>query len=336
MPAYTQFICDLFKDANGAVTVTDADGSYCTSDDLIEVGAFASKAKDPWIDLATDIGEAVGIFVAGNPLVVEPQPSFDVDGGMIYMLEGAPIAGQKTDFHLCPLSIFVSNGVVDLDGLNFFTPDEVDISTPGSRREITLMMGRRRDEQQGKWKAQSSTFGIFTDALRDHKEGAKDGPCFLQGESADGARKSSAQIANHILGVDLDSGAPLEDVMKTIQEYGLEAVIYTTHSHLKDTSVIKRDHFLKLMGTSEAEPALIRQYLIEVKGTLPQIVEEIEILDDSHHTAEGVVILVKHNPMPKFRAVFPLAEPFVFAKRGGSQQDAILEWKERYAGFCSS
>jgi hypothetical protein len=69
---------------------------------------------------------------------------------------------------------------------------------------------------------------------------------------------------------------------------------------------------------------------------LPAIVEELEIIDDAKHTEEGIVILVQHNPMPKFRAVFPLSEPFVFAKRGGSQQDAILEWKERYAGFCTA
>lgn len=336
MPAYTQLIHDLFGQANGRVTVSDINGEEYTSHDLIKVGAWASNAIDPWLDLVTDEGEAVGIFMPGNPEVCEPQPSFDVDGGMIYMIKGDPVPGQKSGYHLCPMDIFLGkNGEVDLAGLNTFEPYELDIQTPGSRREIVLMTGRSRQEGQGRWKPLRSTFGQFTDALRDHKVGEKDGACFLQGESADGARKSSAQIANHILGVDLDSGAPLHDVIQTIQKHGLEAVIYTTHSHLKDTSEIKRDHFMKLMATNEADPDLIRQYLIETKGVLPHIVEEIEVLDDAKHTAEGVVIFVKHRPMPKFRAVFPLSEPFIFAKRGGSQQDAILEWKERYAGFCT-
>ena len=197
------------------------------------------------------------------------------------------------------------------------------------------MTGRRCDEGQGKWKEVSSSFGQFETMLQDHKQGPKDGPCFLQGKSANGARKAVAMIENHILGVDLDSGAPLKDVMDTIQRYGLEAVIYTTHNHLKNTSVIKRDHFLKWADASTVEEDTVRDYLIHVKGTLPSIVDDLTIIDDAHHSDEGVVILVQHKPMPKFRAVFPLASPFVFAKRGGSQQDAINEWKERYAGFCT-
>ena len=335
MTPYTQLIHDLMGRASGAVTVEAADGSYITSDDLLEVGKFASHAEDPWIDLVTDEGFAVGVFVAGNPEVVDPQPSFDVDGGMIYMIHGDPIPGMKQGLHMCPLSVFMSKGEPDFTGLNWYEPEDLDLKTPGSSRQITLMTGRRRDEGQGKWKEISSSFGQFETILQEHKEGQKDGPCFLQGKSANGARKAVAMIENHILGVDLDSGAPLSDVMDTIQKYGLEAVIYTTHSHLKDTSVIKRDHFIKWNEEGEVDEDAVRDYLIKVKGTLPQIVDDLEIIDDAHHTDEGVVILVKHKPMPKFRAVFPLKEAFVFAKRGGSQKDAINEWKERYAGFCT-
>jgi hypothetical protein len=335
MPAYTQLIHDLFGRAEGAVTVVGASGESFTSDDLMKVGQFASNTDDPWVDLVTDVGEAVGLFVAGNPNAVTPQPSFDVDGGMVYMLDGDPVAGQRVGLHLCPLSVFLHNGKVDLEGLNYYAPDLLDLTTAGTAREITLMTGRRRDEAQGRWKEISSTFGQFETVLQDHKEGQKDGTCFLQGKSAGGARKAVAMIENHILGVDLDSGAPLSDVMATIQKHGLEAVIYTTHSHLKDTSVIKRDHFLKWADSTTVEEDAVRDYLIQKKGVLPEIVEELAIVNEAHHTEEGIVVLVQHKPMPKFRAVFPLTEPFVFAKRGGSQQDAIAEWKERYAGFCT-
>jgi len=336
MSSYTKLICKLFDLTTGAVTVTDATGRSFTSDDLIKVGAWASNAEDPWIDLATDTGDAIGLYVAGNPSVVAPPPSFSVGDGMIYMLKGNPIGGRQTGLNLTPLSIFLGrDGKPDLVGLTTYEPHELDLKTPGSTAPITVMTGRNRQEGQGKWKRFSTTFGKFTDLLREHKAGDKDGPCYLQGESADGARKSSAQVSNWILGVDLDSGAPLADVMATIQKHGLEAVIYTTHSHLKDTSEIKRDHFNAKMGSSKPDVELLKQYLIEWKGVLPAIVDNLEVVDDAKHTAEGVVILVRHNPMPKFRAVFPLKEGFVFAKRGGSQQDAINEWKQRYAGFCT-
>lgn len=336
MTPYTKLIHDLMGRTNGAVTVTAANGDVITSNDLIKVGQFASHANDPWLDLVTDEGEAIGVFVAGNPLVVDPAPTVAVEGGMIYLFDGDPVPGMKQNLHLLPLDALRDEmGDGTLDDLFWSLPDDLDVTTAASKTKITLMSGRSRQEAQGKWKPLTSTFGQFANVLQDHQAGPKDGPCFLQGESAGGARKAVAMVANHILGVDLDSGAPLQDVIDTIVKYGLEAVIYTTHSHLKDTSVIKRDDFWKKMDTTSADPDLIREYLITFKGVLPEIVSDLEVLDDAQHSDEGVVILVKHKPMPKFRAVFPLKEAFVFAKRGGSQKDAIAEWKERYAGFCS-
>lgn len=337
MTPYTQLIHGLFDRANGAVTVTDANGESYTSADLIEVGKFASNAEDPWVDLVTDEGEAVGLFVAGKADAVFPEPTLPVPGGMIYMLDGDPVPAQKQGLHIIPLGD-LSAAIDDagsIDALLWYLPDDLDLQTDASVTQITLMTGRNRMEGQGRWKPVTSTFGQFATILQDHQAGGKDGACFLQGESANGTRKAVAMIANHILGVDLDSGAPLQDVMETISRHGLEAVIYTTHSHLKDTSVVKRDDFWKKMDTNTADVDLLREYLISYKGVLPEIVDDLEVIDDAQHSDEGVVILVKHNPMPKFRAVFPLKDGFVFAKRGGSQKDAIAEWKERYAGFCS-
>lgn len=334
MNPFSKVLFDLFERTGGDVTVSDSDGTTFTSDNLEQVAGAAFGMEDPWLDLVTSTGEAIGIFAPGDPKAVigEITPSIELVDGMIFMLDGDAITGQKLGQHLAPLSEIADRYEIDLP---FYLPADLDVKTAASSMPITLMRGRRRDESQGKWKEIESTFDAFADVLLAHSEGEKDGPCFLQGQSADGQRKSAAQIANYILGVDLDSGAPLGDVMATIQKAGLEAIIYTTHSHLKDTSVIKRDHFLKKMGATDADPDLIRQYLVEYKGMLPAIVEELEVIDDAKHTGEGVVILVQHNPVPKFRAVFPLTEPFIFAKRGGSQQDAILEWKERYAGFCT-
>lgn len=334
----TELICDLFGRINGAVTVLDADGNAFTDTDLIKVGAFASACDDPWIDLVSDTGEAIGCYVPGNPDSVDPEPTIKLGDGMVYLYDGDPVPDQPTGKHLLPLTDLVeAMGGTDLKGLAdllWYHPDDLDLQTEASRASITLMSGRSRNEGQGRWKAMTSTFGQFSQALRDHRVGPKDGPCFLQGESAGGHRKAVAMMANYIIGVDLDSGAPLSQVMQTIQQHGLEAVIYTTHSHLKDTSVIKRDHFMKWADATEVEEDAVRDYLINMKGTLPEIVEDLEIIDEAHHSEEGVVILVRHKPMPKFRAVFPLKNPFVFAKRGGAQQDAIAEWKERYAGFC--
>lgn len=330
MANYGTLLADLFGAAKGAVSIIDAAGNVLEMEDLTKLGEAAADCEDPWVDLVTSEGDAIGYFLPGDPKAVTPKPSLVVEGGMIFLIDGEPIIDRKQGISTVPLDM-----LADPDKLRWYEAAKLDVKTTGSVREITLGQGRRRDEAQGKWKSISSTFGAFSDFLQDHKEGSKDGPCFLQGETAGGARKAAAMIKNDILGVDLDSGAPLQDVMDSITKAGLEAIIYTTHSHLKDTSVIKRDHFFKWSGELTATPETIAEYLMQVKGILPAIVSNVEILDDAHHTEEGVVILVKHEPMPKFRAVFPLDKSFIFSKRGGTQQDAILEWKERYAGFCT-
>lgn len=333
----TPLFSDILERTSGNVSLIDkANQNTLRSRNADELIGFANSNGDVWLDLVTDCGEAIGLRVLGNPDVVTPRPSVVMPEGMIYLIDGDPLPDQATGTHLCPLSTLLSEeGNANLDGLTRYSPADLYLKTPGSRREITLMTGRRRDEPQGKWKEIASSFGQFEDLLQQHKEGKKDGHCFLQGRSVNGARKALAMIENHILGVDLDSGAPLWNVIEAITKHGLHAVIYTTHSHLKDTSVIKRDHFMKWVGSDEVEIDAVRDYLINEKGTLPEVVEKLTVLDEARHTEEGVVILVQHKPMPKFRAVFPLAEPFVFAKRGGSQKDAIAEWKERYAGFCT-
>lgn len=329
----TSALTNLLARFGGAeIRMVFVDGTEFRSADVGELIEEAQAlADDPWLDLVDASGNAIGLTLCGDPMAVTPIPSYSLDGGMVYLFEdGVTLAGQVQDKHFLPIQKFLAN-----PDCRQFLLEDLEVSTPGSEMEITLSQGRNRMEKQGNWKAVKSVFGQFSDALQNHIEGKKDGPCFLQGECAGGARKAMAMIANYIIGVDLDSGKPLEDVMDAIIDAGLEAVVYTTHSHLKDTSQIKRDHFLKWSDGAEPSPELVAEYLQVKKGIIPEIVSNVEILDDSFHTEEGVVVLVKHNPIPKFRAVFPLTEPFVFAKRGGPQKDAIAEWKERYAGFAN-
>jgi energy-coupling factor transporter ATP-binding protein EcfA2 len=324
----------VFIGTTGRISLSDLDGSVFSSDDFDALAAWCVQAEDPWVDLVTESGECVGIYVAGDPTSVEPQPSCVVPDGMIYLLDDV-VPNMEQGPNVLPVDTLFD--ALDEDETPvIFDPKTLDVQTEGSKKAIKLANGRHRQEGQGRWKSNASTFGQFSDFLRIHAEGAKDGPCFLQGDTAGGHRKAAAMVANYVLGVDLDSGAPVEDVIASIQKAGLEAVIYTTHSHLKCQSKIKRDHFVKWAEGEEPNEELVAEYLVKVKGVLPHIVERVSIVDDAYHTEEGVVILVEHNPMPKFRAVFPLEEPFVFAKRGGTQQDAIAEWKERYAGFASA
>jgi len=321
----------LFSRASGCITVFDAEtNQQLTSDDPSALADFAASLPEPWIDLVTDRGEAIGAVLLGDGQVATPPPSATFDGGAIYLFEGDAVPDQEQGRHLCPLS-----AVSDAAEWRRYSAD-ITVETPASKIEITLSTGAHRQERNGRWKATNATFSLLSDLLHDHKEGKKDGPCFLQGEAAGGARKSNAMIANYILGIDLDSGAPLDGVIDAIRREGLEAVIYTTHSHMKRDTAINRDHFLKWSDGQSPTVKSLRDYLTTVKAMRPEIVEQLEILDDAHHDENGISILVRHTPIPKFRVVFALHEPFIFAKRGGTQKDAMQEWKERYTGFCTA
>jgi hypothetical protein len=162
---------------------------------------------------------------------------------MIYLLDDV-VPNMEQGPNVVPVDNLF-DALDEKQALIMFDPKTLDVQTEGSQKPIKLANGRHRQESQGRWKANASTFGQFSDFVRIHREGPKDGPCFLQGDTAGGHRKAAAMVSNYILGVDLDSGAPVEDVIASIQKAGLEAVIYTTHSHLKCESKIKRDHFIK-------------------------------------------------------------------------------------------
>lgn len=337
--SFLPILRELFVGLESHEIMIEDDGGESFTGSIEDAAAFAEKCEDPFLDLVTAQGCAVGVFVKGDARKAQMPPSIRLKEGMVYLFSSEPPLGYKRGEHWLPLLDLVdflgSDDPAMLDEIEWYEASQVAGIVDVAVRKITLMSGRSRQEKQGKWKPVQSTMDQFLSSLMVHQDGKKDGPCFLQGESAGGARKAVAMIENHIIGVDLDSGAPLEQVREKIEAEGLECVIYTTHSHMKSTSVITRDDYFKKMDTGEIDEDTVRDYLITHKGILPEIVEDIEIVDAGKHTAEGVVIVVGHKPMPKFRAVFPLSEPYNFAKRGGSQKDAIKDWKERYAGFCT-
>ena len=144
-------------------------------------------------------------------------------------------------------------------------------------------------------------------------------------------------IANFVLGVDIDTGQSAEEIDSIIEAEALACVRYPTHSYGATQTDISRDAFFKwLAGGEKLTAETAARFLIEEKNYVASVVEGLEIVSESEHTSDGIQIRVEHAPMPKYRLVFPLAEPFEFGKRGQSQKDAILEWKERVAGFCTA
>jgi len=165
----------------------------------------------------------------------------------------------------------------------------------------------------GEWQNAELTVTDLLLLLSEHEQGAKDGKCILQGEVIDGERKAQSVRACHILMLDLDTGEDLQDTIKKLQQLGLAAAVWTTHSHLKPSTSIRKDAVVRFIK-EKREPNLddVKRYLLEVKRYRPYIIDSAA-LGPAEHTKEGLQLVVNHLPMPKFRVMFFLSKPFVFA-----------------------
>lgn len=200
-------------------------------------------------------------------------------------------------------------------------------------RDITIAISPNgMKTKPGTWKNLTMKFGALVGMLSHHRSGEKDGQCILQGEVIDGERKATAIRQTSLLMLDLDTGENIEAIREKVRQFGWFTIIWTTFNHLKGVTEVRKDQIIRHMGREE-EPSLkdVVGYLRDVRRYQPWVLENSELLEPAH-TKEGVMLRLKHAPMPKYRLLFILKEPFVFATRAVNPKKAVEEWKSRYAG----
>lgn len=188
----------------------------------------------------------------------------------------------------------------------------------------------------------------FLEAMSTFARGVKDGQCILPGSVIDpppgkrGVRRKAEHMkANCILMLDHDTGETMDEVAAKISALGLFALMWTTHSHMKPETVIPETKVLQWMKEkklpSGGEPTheqvidCARETLkIQSKYLTGATVLGRELIEG------GRKYRIKHEPLPRLRSLFILANDFDFATRAGSQKQVIEEWKARVAGFCEN
>ncbi|QEE44304.1 hypothetical protein FVA81_06595 [Rhizobium sp. WL3] len=210
-------------------------------------------------------------------------------------------------------------------------------------REIVIGLGKNLTDQ--KWKAPRTTvWGFFTRHLFHHfLQEEKEGRAFLQGALTGSKRKNEAMTKNHFMVFDIDNGQRMDDVREMLIERDLFALLYTSHSHRKPATLIKKDlmvdfvrnvleHDIQNKDDMTADHA--RQYLLMEKGYLPDVLEVCE-LGGWEATPEGEKLIVSHCPLDRFRAALPLADSFDF-HASLKQADQIRKWKDTYCGVADA
>ena len=141
-----------------------------------------------------------------------------------------------------------------------------------------------------------------------HKEGLKDGACLLQGPVIDGVRQANAIPHLDLLILDLDTGESIDAIRQRLMDH--EPVRnHLHHAFAYEASHgRKRDEVISWLGGEVEEPDIeqVCNYLQERKRYQAAILEGAEFLP-TEHTSAGVMLKVKHQPMPKFRVVMVLA-----------------------------
>lgn len=246
------------------------------------------------------------------------------------------------------------------DGVEVFNDAELlGVETPAYiemlAKPLTFLTGEvwgakdRRNTQDGDWKAASMAWqhwivgGAGSKALpawgaSRHPEGKnKEGACIVLGSSVGGARKAKAMDEMFAMGLDIDSGARLDDVLDKIEELGLFCLVYTSWNHNKTVLQMPRDQVMqKLKLTTEPTLADVQKYLREEDKNQYEdaFVDAVEIINPKLKTKDGVVIELKTPRLEKFRLIFPLAEPVELIGLAETQQAALDIWEDKITGLA--
>ena len=202
-------------------------------------------------------------------------------------------------------------------------------------RTITYSECDRTTEKYG-WGNREVTVRKYFGELSRHRVGKKDGVWFTQGSLAGNQRVAKAAIENSTLILDIDNGATLDQAREKVRSFGRLALLYTTHSHMGTITEINRDDLKKWAKLDVNNVPLVEHavaYLSKEKGYLSSVLDGAKITGTRVDTTKGVLTIVEHQPIPKFRIVFVLEKPFDFINLG-SQKSRAEDWKGHYLGLA--
>ncbi|MDX3976002.1 DUF927 domain-containing protein [Shinella sp.] len=203
--------------------------------------------------------------------------------------------------------------------------------------QVKISSGRSQDDKV--WKtSEPFPFSTLLNILTDHKAGEKNGNCFVTGALADTRRVKSAVTELHLLGLDVDSGASMDSTFKRLQDMGIFAVLYSTHSHGKSEIDIKQTAFYKFMKKEFPDEEIVentenvKRYLTHTGKYEPSVIGSAEYVE-TRHIESGLTLTVRTKPFDRFRVIFPLKEPYVISKQKMSQDDAVRKWSGMVLGM---
>lgn len=225
-------------------------------------------------------------------------------------------------------------------------------STPNMEKlldtPVTLMAGHlydqgdRRNTKDGDWKPTTFTWyewlAMEKIGLCNHPVAkTKQGPSLVFAESLGGARKDSAIKTMASIGLDIDSGAALDDVVEKLIELELFALVYTSFSHGKSRIELKHDDIVRKLKLDDTpNRSQVQAYLREHHKDRfdAEFIDSIDVIDFRHQTKDGLRVIVETPPLDKFRVIIPLAEPVELSSLGTTLSQWKTAWEDAVCGVA--
>lgn len=130
-------------------------------------------------------------------------------------------------------------------------------------------------------------------------------------------------------GFDIDSGGSVDQTIERLKALGKFAILYTTHSHMREVTSVKVGPIED--GVWSEEVAL--EKVVEAGKFLNPVVIKISGLN----IRKVGRATVKHDPVEKFRLLFPLEKPFFLSPNDQYEHSQrCAEWREKLVQFAQN
>jgi len=297
---------------------TDQDTDYHEFSDLL---ARVSEVVEEEVDDVEDTVDEVPVSV---PDVDEDEggttpPAEDKDevDDAVPMMNDAEILGadhpEMQELLQKPFTFMSGNMYGQKDRRNTQDGDWV-------RTEMSLlawMLGQ--DKSKNSW------------GLTRHPEAkSKEGSSLVLASAIGGARRDAAIETMSCIGLDIDSGAALDDVIAKLEELNLFSIVYTSFSHGKSTLVLKHDDIMRKLKLDESpNRTQVQIYMREHHKDRydESFIKNIEIEEARKQTPDGLRVILKTPPLDKFRVIIPLWESVNLADLAPT----VTGWKDIWA-----
>ncbi|MER8839462.1 DUF927 domain-containing protein [Mesorhizobium sp. M0913] len=318
-------------EAAGPVLVVHVEGDKPEVDRLIDALAAVYPELSPVVPLpgrswVLETGSEVRRCTVGQVLDVMLEGSAEADSAAGRLSAESALVGSIGDLDAGPTQILNDAEVYG------------EIPQAILDKPLFVSVAKKREEKFFKVSPELRFSDILISNLSKIRVGVKDGACLVPGILVDGRRLNQAVTKLYMMGLDVDSGASMQDTMRKLQTMGLFFVVYTTHSHGTTTLEVKKDKFFKWADDNghptEASVETVKLFLTNEGKYTEDVIASVSMVNTSHETS-GIQLIITTRPIDKFRLLFILEQPYVIAEQEGAQKDAIRAWGDMILGMGS-